>query len=165
MCDSWVSVSGWIVCACESVGAEGKVPVNLVFRELLFAFVHPWDLERVVATQSRSEYLFFSYLIRWKYLKYDSDSVLCYNVMRLNETVKINMLLCNKMKTWVFFSAPQQWNKMRLCYAWKCVDIYFIRQDVRILRACTSPRKLPAGNCSHFDENKAFPIIISYEFL
>lgn len=32
------------LCVHVSVGADGKVPVNLVFRELLFAFVHLWDL-------------------------------------------------------------------------------------------------------------------------
>ena len=65
----------------------------------------PWmcplgDEEKVVATPCRSEYLFCSYLIKWKStLKY-----VLLRCVRVNKTVMMNMLLCNKNEDMGFSS-------------------------------------------------------------
>lgn len=86
---------------CASVDAEGKVRVKLVSWNGNGQLLSTVRLEEYCG-HSWSEYLFFSYLIWWKST---FEILLCYNVMGINETIKIKMLLCNIKWRLGFFAA------------------------------------------------------------
>lgn len=69
VCESGVSVYGLIMCVRALVDAEGKVRcLNEPGSQQSFLFGEgpPETLGRVAAAHVRSEYLFCSYLTRWK---------------------------------------------------------------------------------------------------